>query len=416
VETPSARFLRHAQSCHARDLQQLVILGGLVKSISELIHALQKERGASSIFLGSNGARFADRLPAHVEESVRLEASVRERLEHVDEQLDHLSAGARFYTRVALALRALDELPTIRTQIAALVPVPQDAVKAFTQIIACLLAVGFEAADIAADPEVSRALVALVNFAQGKEYAGQERATGGAAFSRGEFSAADRGRLRHLEAAQARAFQLFAEFSGPQSVTEFLALARGPDHGEFTRLRDLAADPAMTDGTERVAADHWYEVSTRRIEAMKRIEDGLAAELERLCAQKLAETQAAAAHNVPGTLGSRASLAMVVADVGPAIDDLGFEAGIGLYPMHSILDVVKAQARRIDEMHAELESARVALAERKAIERAKGILMRSRRLSEQDAYTLMRQTAMKQNKRIIEVADAIVSMADLLKS
>jgi AmiR/NasT family two-component response regulator len=63
-----------------------------------------------------------------------------------------------------------------------------------------------------------------------------------------------------------------------------------------------------------------------------------------------------------------------------------------------------------------LESARVALAERKAIERAKGILMRSRRLSEQDAYGLIRQTAMKQNKRIIEVAEAIVSMADILKS
>ena len=48
-------------------------------------------------------------------------------------------------------------------------------------MIALLLAVGFEAADTAADPETSRALIALVNFAQGKEYAGQERATAGAA-------------------------------------------------------------------------------------------------------------------------------------------------------------------------------------------------------------------------------------------
>ena len=41
--------------------------------------------------------------------------------------------------------------------------------------------------------------------------------------------------------------------------------------------------------------------------------------------------------------------------------------------------------------------------------------MRSRRLSENDAYTLMRQTAMKQNKRLYEVAEAILSMAELLR-
>jgi hypothetical protein len=46
LETPAARFLRSATLCRIRDLEQLVILGELVKDISELIHALQKERGA----------------------------------------------------------------------------------------------------------------------------------------------------------------------------------------------------------------------------------------------------------------------------------------------------------------------------------------------------------------------------------
>jgi response regulator NasT len=41
--------------------------------------------------------------------------------------------------------------------------------------------------------------------------------------------------------------------------------------------------------------------------------------------------------------------------------------------------------------------------------------MRSRRLSENEAYSLMRQTAMKQNKRMYEVAEAILSKADLLR-
>jgi AmiR/NasT family two-component response regulator len=62
-------------------------------------------------------------------------------------------------------------------------------------------------------------------------------------------------------------------------------------------------------------------------------------------------------------------------------------------PVRSILDVVEAQSRRIDDINSQLESARIALTERKIIERAKGILMRSGRLSEKDAYTLLHQTA-----------------------
>src|ERR1700720_3268079 len=64
--TLAARFLRSARLCRARDLELLSILSDLVRGISELIHALQKERGASSIYLGSNGAHFADRLVARV--------------------------------------------------------------------------------------------------------------------------------------------------------------------------------------------------------------------------------------------------------------------------------------------------------------------------------------------------------------
>ncbi len=418
-ENPTTRFLRYAQLCRARDLKQIFILGGLVKSISELIHALQKERGASSIFLGSNGAQFEGLLATHVEECRKLELLVRQLLDHVDAQLDRMSAGARFYTRVALAFRALDSLPGIRQQISTLILAPQDAVKMFTEIIACLLAVGFEAADIAADPETSRALVALVNFAQGKEYAGQERATAGAAFSRGEFAAADRRHLKHLELAQSRAFQIFTEFADPAFVSDFCDLANNTDAADLNRMRDRAADPASAESDPAAAADAWYQVSTRRIDAMKLIEDRLATHLEKLCASKLeeAETGSAEPDQAAGAvMGDGTPVAMVVTDVDPATNNLGIDGGIGMYPMRSILDVVKAQSRRIDDMNMQLESARVALAERKAIERAKGILMRSRRLSEEDAYGLMRQTAMKQNKRIIEVAEAILSMADILRT
>jgi hypothetical protein len=426
-QTLAARFLRSAQLCRARDLKLLSVLSDLVKGISELIHALQKERGASSIYLGSNGAHFADRLVARVAESRSLEVRVRDHLEHMDEKLDPMSCSARFYTRVAFAFRALDSLPGTREQVSSLALAPQDAVKALTEVIALLLAVGFEAADTAADPETSRALIALVNFAQGKEYAGQERATAGAALSRGHFNAVDRRHLRHLEAAQERAFKIFAEFADPRHVTMFLELSSSPETAEFKQLRAGAYEQSPSGEPPAVSADAWYEVTTRRIDAMRGIEECVAADLGRLCAVKLAAAKAGAKRvdavdrDVPNLT---AAFAMLVADPEPAEGSEGAAGGGELYgmedglpkPMRSILDVVEAQSRRIDDINSQLESARVALTERKIIERAKGILMRSRRLSEKDAYTLLRQTAMSQNKRIFEVAEAIISMADIFKT
>jgi hypothetical protein len=451
--TLAVRFLRSAHLRRARDLKLLSILSDLVKGISELIHALQKERGASSIYLGSNGAHFADRLAARVAESRSLEARVRDHLEHMDEKLDPMSCSARFYTRVAFAFRALDSLPGMREQVAALGLAPQDAVKAFTDVIALLLAVGFEAADTAADAETSRALIALVNFAQGKEYAGQERATAGAALSRGHFDAVDRRHLRHLEAAQERAFKVFCEFADPRHLTLFLELSSSPETAEFKQVRARAFEqgpsgehsaataefPAATAELPAVSADAWYEVTTRRIDAMRGIEDCVAADLGQLCAVKLADAKAGA-KRVDAidreVLNLTAPFAMLVTDREAADNTAGMaggvessgdlepSGGVELYrmedglpkPMRSILEVVEAQSRRIDDINSQLESARVALTERKTIERAKGILMRSRRLSEKDAYTLLRQAAMSQNKRIFDVAEAIISMADIFKT
>ncbi|MHB8722434.1 MAG: nitrate- and nitrite sensing domain-containing protein [Steroidobacteraceae bacterium] len=425
TDTPAARFLRSAKLRRARDLKQLSILCEAVQGISELIHALQKERGASSIYLGSNGAQFADRLVARAAESGSLEERVRNRLEHVDEKLDPMSCSARFYTRVAFAFRALDSLPGTREQVSALALAPQDAVKAFTEVIALLLAVGFEAADVAVDPETSRALIALVNFAQGKEYAGQERATAGAALSRGHLGGADRRLLLHLAAAQERALIIFTQFADPRHVALFLELDGSPETAAFKQMRAdaLGQDPGID--SPAMIADRWYEVTTRRIDAMRIIEDGVAADLGRLCALKLAKSKGKSGR-VDATGGEAlrhaSAFAMLVSDVDSAAHGLGMAGGIELYgmdaalpaPMRSILDVVEAQSRRIDDINCQLETARVALTERKTIERAKGMLMRSRRLCEKDAYTLLRQTAMSQNKRIYDVAEAIIGMADIL--
>lgn len=81
----------------------------------------------------------------------------------------------------------------------------------------------------------------------------------------------------------------------------------------------------------------------------------------------------------------------------------------------AILDTAVMRFNLFDRMRRELEEAKSELANRKTIDRAKAILMRSRNLSEPDAYALMRRSAMNQNKRIIEIAESLIVAAGLLE-
>lgn len=79
-----------------------------------------------------------------------------------------------------------------------------------------------------------------------------------------------------------------------------------------------------------------------------------------------------------------------------------------------LLEVARARFAEIRAMQAELDEIKARLAERKRIERAKGIIMQRRSLQEDAAYHLLRKLAMDRNKRIGEIAEQILDTADLL--
>jgi len=66
-------------------------------------------------------------------------------------------------------------------------------------------------------------------------------------------------------------------------------------------------------------------------------------------------------------------------------------------------------------LQSELEKARNAIEDRKVIDRAKGILMAAKNLTEEEAYAVMRRTAMNEKKKIIEIAQAVITATDMLK-
>ena len=63
----------------------------------------------------------------------------------------------------------------------------------------------------------------------------------------------------------------------------------------------------------------------------------------------------------------------------------------------------------------QLDRAKSALEDRKVIDRAKGILMKLKGLTEDEAYVLLRSTAMREKKKIGEIAQSILTASELLK-
>ncbi|MBI5163171.1 MAG: ANTAR domain-containing protein [Magnetospirillum sp.] len=98
------------------------------------------------------------------------------------------------------------------------------------------------------------------------------------------------------------------------------------------------------------------------------------------------------------------------------------EAGVaayivdGLKPerVRAVVDVAIAHFARFQQLRSELDKARATLAERKLIEKAKGILMKRRNVEEDDAYRLMRRMAMDQKLRLIDIANKVIEAAELL--
>lgn len=98
------------------------------------------------------------------------------------------------------------------------------------------------------------------------------------------------------------------------------------------------------------------------------------------------------------------------------------EAGVSAYVVDGlrkerikpVIDAAVARFQMFARMRIELETTKAALAERKIIDRAKGLLMKARGLSEDEAYALLRKTAMDQSRKVADVARALVTAADLL--
>lgn len=107
----------------------------------------------------------------------------------------------------------------------------------------------------------------------------------------------------------------------------------------------------------------------------------------------------------------------------PGLAEQAVEAGVAAYVVDGlapgrvrpVLEVAMRRFQLMQELRADLQKARADLASRKAVEKAKGLLMKERGLEEEAAYRLLRKLAMDSGRPIGAVAAELLAYAEVLK-
>jgi response regulator NasT len=119
----------------------------------------------------------------------------------------------------------------------------------------------------------------------------------------------------------------------------------------------------------------------------------------------------------------RRPITMFVDQSDSASIEAAVEAGVSAYivdglkkeRMRPILQTCISRFNAFRKLREELDEARSQLEDRKTIDRAKGIVMRLKNLSEDEAYALMRRTAMNEKRRLVDIARSLITAAEMLK-
>ncbi|MBI2256899.1 MAG: bacteriohemerythrin [Proteobacteria bacterium] len=256
------------------EMRQLQSMAELAPEISALAHELQRERGATAIYLGSKGTLY--------------KAELADQRQATDAQISTLQSGLgadeiRILGAVAGpagdAIEALAKLPETRQSADALGIGVADMAGYYTPIIRQLIASVEKMAPLSQNADMTRAILAYAAFLQGKERMGVERAMGGAGFGAGKFDGELYRKFVGLMAEQSAYFDRFNSM-GEERLTGALAeLAGVPASVEVDRLRSVALSSLQSGDTQGIKAGDWFVAVTSKIDAYEKVEADIAADL-----------------------------------------------------------------------------------------------------------------------------------------
>ena len=245
-------------------------------AVSNVVHELQKERGLSAGFIGSQGARFSAELAKQRELTDSAQAALSAEVAALGQ--DALPTHLRETLDAGVA--NLGKLGAMRQNISALQTPGPESFGFYTNAIDRLLAMVNEATLFTEETGITRALMAYNAFLNAKEQAGRERATvNGILSANVALTIPLFQRLQTITTAQELHLAQFRTLAGAEAQERLEQLLKSPSAVETTRIRGVAIEKAF-EGNFGVEPPHWFSTITAKINAMKEFEDGLAQALQ----------------------------------------------------------------------------------------------------------------------------------------
>jgi methyl-accepting chemotaxis protein len=239
---------------------------------SALVHELQKERGATSGWLGAGTEAFANTLRQQRQQTDQVMSRWQNYLE------GQTFSDADITSTLVRIQRELGQLRTIRQSADNRDIELSRALGYFTDLIAELLSVSATASRISDDAAISRASAAFYAYLQAKERAGIERAVLSNVFGRDSFAPGLYERFLNLVSQQETYLAQFKVLATEEQGSRFSQLDSSAEFSAVERLRKVAMDKA-TSGNFGVPGTEWFDRATDRINVMKSFEDQIAGEL-----------------------------------------------------------------------------------------------------------------------------------------
>ncbi|MEZ9701802.1 methyl-accepting chemotaxis protein [Vibrio sp. 10N.261.46.E12] len=251
---------------------------------SELVHELQKERGMTAGFIGSQGTQFVSELAAQ-----RTNADNRrnQRNDYWQSANINLPQINRLNTEIS---QSLNQITTIRNRVDSQSIPLSEALAYYTKLNAKLLSVSALIAELSSDATITTETIAYYNFLQGKERAGIERAVLNNTFSKNEFGPGMLVKFISLVTEQNTYFSNFEVLGNPDNVRFFEQQLNDRSVAEVEKLRDVAESKMSGFDVDPV---YWFAQSTSRIVQLKKTENQLAESLIALTENKASEAQSA---------------------------------------------------------------------------------------------------------------------------
>jgi len=269
----------------AFDMKSVGQLTTMATQISELIHETQKERGITALFTANHGRKYQQKLLLQRQQTDNKSSQLRSFLLNFSSE----QYNEQFQKDLNALLKAVEQLSSIRESVDRFDDSIKKSITRYSQINSVCLKLIASIPKLSADSQIALLSTSYTNFLKGKEVAGIERAVISGIISSGKANTQQFNRVVSLDIQQNFFFESFALSALNNSVEQYQLLSES-ESSQLVKQYRLQVLNKLTSTNKHISfaidANTWFNVSSQRINALKRIEDGMTFDLKTYAQQK----------------------------------------------------------------------------------------------------------------------------------